>query len=683
MRCRPVSIAGIRRPPSPRPAVGRPVRHTVSRGTVRAVVSPVFPPRGGAEKPRKGRGQRSRPAARSGVLRRSARYEQMFDCARAYNGGLRVEAPPRKGLRDCLSTSSRSAARASTTSRLRPRHPARQARRDHRPVRLGQELARVRHHLRRGPAPLRRVALGLRAPVPRPDAEARRRPHRGPVARRSRSTRRRRRSNPRSTVGTVTEIYDYLRLLYARVGIPHCPICGRGHRAADARADRRPHPRAAGGHEVQRARAGREGPQGRVRQAARRPQAGGLHARARRRARCAGSTRRSSLDKKYKHDIDVVVDRLVMKDGHRRRAWPTRVEMALQARGRARCSSRPRAATSSPSRRRSPARCTASRWTSSQPRDFSFNGPYGACPDCTGLGSRLEPDPDLIVPDDSLSLARGRDQAVLGRHELLPAARRGGREALRRRRGRAVEATCPRRCATRCSTGSATSASASTTSRATGARRTGTRATRARSTRVMRRYEETESEGSKEKLEEYMAVIPCTTCGGARLKPEILAVTFGGRNIHEVTTLSAKDSLEFFDERRALRARRADRPARHQGDRRAAALPRRRRARLPDARARRRRRSPAARRSASGSPRRSAPGSWACSTSSTSRRSACTSATTRGSSRRWSACATSATPSSSSSTTRRPSAPPTSSSTWARARASTAARSSARARPRR
>ena len=104
--------------------------------------------------------------------------------------------------------------------------PARPARRHHRPLRLRQVVAGLRHHLRRGPASLRRVALRLRPPVPRPDGEAGRRPHRGPLASHLDRPEGRRR-NPRSTVGTVTEIYDYLRLLFARVGQPHCPICGR------------------------------------------------------------------------------------------------------------------------------------------------------------------------------------------------------------------------------------------------------------------------------------------------------------------------------------------------------------------------------------------------------------------------------------------------------------------------
>ena len=108
----------------------------------------------------------------------------------------------------------------------RPRPPARQAGRDHRPVGLGQVLARLRHDLRRGPAPLRRVAVGLCAPVPGDDAEAGRRPDRRPVAGHLHRAEDDLASNPRSTVGTVTEIYDYMRLLFARVGVPYSPATG-------------------------------------------------------------------------------------------------------------------------------------------------------------------------------------------------------------------------------------------------------------------------------------------------------------------------------------------------------------------------------------------------------------------------------------------------------------------------
>ncbi len=276
--------------------------------------------------------------------------------------------------------------------------------------------------------------------------------------------------NPRSTVGTVTEIYDYLRLLFARVGIPHCPICGRViERQTPQQIVDRIMGELADGHAVPGARPGREGPQGRVRQAARGPQEGGLHARARGRRGARRSTRRSPLDKKYKHDIEVVVDRLVMKEGIQSRLTDSRRDGAASRRA-APSSSRPEGRRGavvlaglrlSGARRVSmdelaAARLLLQRALRRLPR---LHGP--------GLAARARPRPHRAR---RLAVARGgRDQALLGRHELLPAAdrRRGASTSAspRTRRG----ATCPRTFATRCCTAWATSASASTTRRATDA----------------------------------------------------------------------------------------------------------------------------------------------------------------------------------------------------------------------
>ena len=313
------------------------------------------------------------------------------------------------------------------------------------------------------------------------------------------------------------------------------------------------------------------------------------------------------LDKKYKHDIDVVVDRLVMKEGVRTRLADS-VEMALRLADGTVDHRGHRRRGAARSRRRSRARCTACPMDELAPRDFSFNSPYGACPDCAGLGSRLEPDPDLVVPDPTLSLAEGaiepfsigqnyypqlvaaaaKHLGVSTRHAVGEAAEEGPGRAAQRARRRAH----PRRL-----------------HHARRARDALVLAVRGRA--ALGRCAATRRPSPrpcKEKLEEYMAVIPCKTCGGARLKPEILAVTVGGKNIHEVTTLSAKDSL------RVLRGRRADRA---RGARSRGASSRRsssgcaswwtsgsttsRSSAGP-------RRSRAARRSASGWPRRSAPG---------------------------------------------------------------------------
>ena len=165
----------------------------------------------------------------------------------------------------------RSAARASTTSRTSTSScPRDQLIVFTGLVRFGQVVPGVRHDLRRGPAPLRRVAVGVRPAVPRARWTSPTSTSSKGCRRRSRSTRSRRRATRARRSGTITEIYDYLRLLYARIGIPHCPNCGRLDHPPDPAADRRPGAAAARRHAVPGARAGRARPQGRVRQAPRR-----------------------------------------------------------------------------------------------------------------------------------------------------------------------------------------------------------------------------------------------------------------------------------------------------------------------------------------------------------------------------------------------------------------------------
>ncbi|MDF1541553.1 MAG: excinuclease ABC subunit UvrA [Anaerosomatales bacterium] len=349
--------------------------------------------------------------------------------------------------------------------------------------------------------------------------------------------------NPRSTVGTVTEIYDYLRLLYARVGIPHCPICGRRieRQTPDQIVDRILE--LAEGTKFQVLAPvirGRKGEHGKLFDELRRE--GFTRVRVDRAMRTLDED--IVLDKKFKHDIEVVVDRLVMKDGVRTRLADS-VETALRlAAGTAVVSVAEGEELSFSQALACPVHGVS--MDELAPRDFSFNAPYGACPDCAGLGSRLEVDPDLIVPDGSLSLdegaikpfARGMNYypqlvAAAAKHldvptdvawdELPEPARSALMHGLGDERIRIDYLTRDGR-------------ETHWFSRYEGALAS-----------VMRRFEESESEAVKEKLEEYMAVIPCKTCGGTRLKPEILAVTFGGINIHDVTVMSAKASLAFFE----------------------------------------------------------------------------------------------------------------------------------------
>ena len=351
--------------------------------------------------------------------------------------------------------------------------------------------------------------------------------------------------NPRSTVGTVTEIYDYLRLLYARVGRPHCPVCGRpiAGQSIEAIVD-----------QVLRLPEGTRftvnAPVVRDRKGEYRDLLEHLRAEGFTRVKVDGEQRlledEIPLDKKFKHTIEVVVDRLVMKADLRTRLWQSIETAVALAEGlvvidvvdgeeltfseRFAC---PEHGVSLPEL---------------QPRIFSFNSPHGACPRCTGLGAQQEIDPDLLVPDASLSIAEGAlvpwavgnsnfyesvIQAIADRWEidldkpwqdlkpehqqLFLYGTKGERIYVqyRNRMGRKrsymlnFEGIVPS---------------------------------------LQRRYRETDSAQQRERIEEYMSFRPCEACDGARLKPEVLAVTVGGLNIHEFTKMSVTRSLQFLDE---------------------------------------------------------------------------------------------------------------------------------------
>src|SRR6187397_2442813 len=350
--------------------------------------------------------------------------------------------------------------------------------------------------------------------------------------------------NPRSTVGTVTEIYDYLRLLYARVGRPHCPICGRpiAGQSVDAIVD-----------QVLRLPDGTKfmvnAPIVRDRKGEYWDVLEELRNEGFTRVKVDGEVRLLEepieLDKKFKHTIEVVVDRLVMKPDLRTRlaqSIETAVSLAeglvvidivdgeeLTFSERFAC---PEHGVSLPEL---------------QPRIFSFNSPHGACPRCTGLGAQQEIDPDLLVPDPELSIAEGAlvpwsvgnstyyesvIQAIADRYEID--VDKPWRELSEEQQnlflfgtnGDKVYVTYRNRM---------------------GRRRAYMLAFEGIVTSLERRYKETDSAGQRERIEEYMSFRPCPVCKGARLKPEVLAVTVGGKNIHEFTKLSITRALEFID----------------------------------------------------------------------------------------------------------------------------------------
>ena len=216
--------------------------------------------------------------------------------------------------------------------------------------------------------------------------------------------------NPRSTVGTITEIYDYLRLLYARIGEPHCPELRAPDRPPDARADRRPGARAARGHPVPGAGARSCG----AARASTSKLLDELAGKGFARARIDGEVRDLAepirLAKTYKHTIEVVVDRLVAKPDIRRRRHRLGRDGARARRGHRRDRGRQTHEGGEELQTFSQQlACTYDGMSFDElaPRNFSFNSPYGACPTCDGLGTRFEVDPELVVPNPDLSIDEG------------------------------------------------------------------------------------------------------------------------------------------------------------------------------------------------------------------------------------------------------------------------------------
>ncbi|MCL2437521.1 MAG: excinuclease ABC subunit UvrA [Coriobacteriia bacterium] len=362
--------------------------------------------------------------------------------------------------------------------------------------------------------------------------------------------------NPRSTVGTVTEIYDYLRLLFARVGIPHCPECGIeiSRQTPDQIVDvimQLPE-----GERLQVLAPVVRGRKGEYTKLFEELRAEGFS-----RVRVDGEVRsldeKIELDKKFKHDIDVVIDRIVLRESSRSRLTDS-VEVALRiAQGvvtilRDATTSNDKDLANDSSKLEqtfSQALACPEHGISIgelAPRDFSFNAPYGACPDCSGLGSRLEVDPSLIIPDDELSIAAGALAPFGTGGNYYPQLFAAIADHLE------VDADTPWRDLPESAREKLLAGLGDERIQVNYVTRSG-RQTHWFSkwegaiAEVMRKHAESESDIVRTKMERYMAVIPCKTCEGARLKPEMLAVTVGDKNIFQVTSMAAKDSLAFFE----------------------------------------------------------------------------------------------------------------------------------------
>ncbi|MEK6278094.1 MAG: excinuclease ABC subunit UvrA, partial [Actinomycetota bacterium] len=357
--------------------------------------------------------------------------------------------------------------------------------------------------------------------------------------------------NPRSTVGTVTEIYDYLRLLWARIGRPHCPECGEpiAGQSLEQVTDRLMTLDAGTRFMVMAPVVrGRKGEYGKLFEE--------MRAQGYARAKVDGELRRLDedivLDKKYKHDISIVVDRLVMKPDLRRRLSESVEAAASLAEGLVEAELMPEKGDAEGetmlfSERFACLKCGTS-IPELEPRSFSFNSPHGACEQCHGLGFQRIIDPELVVPDPTLSLEEGALQPWRLGH-----ARYWKRvvEAVAEANG--VDVSAP--------WGELSDAEREIFLYGTGSERHKVsyrnRFGRRRSYAVRfegivnnleRRYQETDSERVRERIEGYMAEQPCPACKGARLRPGSLAVLVGGLNIDQYTRMSARAALAWIQE---------------------------------------------------------------------------------------------------------------------------------------
>jgi excinuclease ABC subunit A len=352
--------------------------------------------------------------------------------------------------------------------------------------------------------------------------------------------------NPRSTVGTITEIYDYLRVLYARIGQPHCPKCGRpvGRQTPDQIVDQVMQlPEGTRFQVLAPIVRGRKGEYERL--------FADLARKGFSRARVDGEvvdlSQKIRLDRYYKHSIEVVVDRLVARSDIRRRVADS-IETALElAEGMAAIAVQTDGKEEVVNFSQKLA-CTYDGISFDElaPRNFSFNSPYGACPTCDGLGTRLEVDSELIVPNEDLSIEEGAIAPWAGArleywHRLLEAVAKAHRVSTttpwRRLPKEAREAILY---------GSAQPVHVTYRNRY-GRLRSYTTEFEGVIPNLERRYGEAESDSARERLEQYMRDVACRACKGARLKPESLAVTVGGINIWQFTTKSVKDEVTFFD----------------------------------------------------------------------------------------------------------------------------------------
>ena len=354
--------------------------------------------------------------------------------------------------------------------------------------------------------------------------------------------------NPRSTVGTVTEIYDYFRLLYARVGIPHCPKCGKEIKKQDVdqMVDQiMALPERTKIQLLAPVVRGRKGEHVKIFEQARRSG----YVRVRVDGNLYELSEEIKLEKNKKHNIEILVDRLIVKPGIEKRLTDSLESVLHLGDGLAMVDVQ-EGETLQFSQSFSCPDCGIS-IDEIEPRSFSFNNPFGACPDCYGLGYKMEFDEDLMIPDKTLSIAEGAItamgwQSCTDRHSFAGAIL----DALAKEYGFDLKTPyqeLPAEIRHMLIHG--------TDGRVVKVRYKGQRgegiydvAFEGLIRSMEKRYRETASDAMKQEYEQFMRITPCKTCGGQRLKKEALAVTVGGKNIAEVTELSIENLKVFLDE---------------------------------------------------------------------------------------------------------------------------------------
>ncbi|KJS55882.1 excinuclease ABC subunit UvrA [Streptomyces rubellomurinus] len=355
--------------------------------------------------------------------------------------------------------------------------------------------------------------------------------------------------NPRSTVGTITEVYDYLRLLFARIGKPHCPHCGRPIAKQSPQAI------------VDKVLELSEGTRFQVLSPVVRERKGefvdlfaDLQSKGYSRARVDGETIQLAeppkLKKQEKHTVEVVVDRLTVKESAKRRLTDS-VETALRLSGGMVVLDFVDLPEDDPERERMYSEhlyCPYDdvSFEELEPRSFSFNSPFGACPDCSGLGNRMEVDPELVVPDPERSLDEGAIHPWSAGHAKEYFQRLI--DALAEELGFRTDipwAGLPARAKKALLYGHKHQVQVRYRNRF-GRERSYSTGFEGAVPFIQRRHTEAESDSSRERFEGYMREVPCPTCQGTRLKPVVLAVTVEEKSIADVSSMSISDCAEFL-----------------------------------------------------------------------------------------------------------------------------------------